>query len=227
VNITATAAGSVTIKATYSGDSSNPGSSQTVELAIHNAPVGLSLQLSVNGTTISVGEKVAITATLFNTLNQSNEAYVSYNWPLHGLLMFSQSWPPCGYYSPIEMVVLKGNYSSDQLEAMGPGGTPGLMCMENTAFMHFVFEPSSDSVYVTDSYSVTGSVSTYGPVSASMTVATNGYWDLNSSLSYPTSYAGLGHFNFLPAQHAFVPGVYTVVIADEWGQLAVVHVTVG
>jgi len=227
VNVTATAAGSVRIEAVYSGDSINKGSSQTATLTIHNVPVGLSLQLSVNGTTISEGENVSITATLFNTLNQSNEAYVSYNWPLRGLLMFSQSWPPCGYYSPVELMVLKGNYSLDQLKAMGPGGTPALGCMEDMAFTHFMFEPHSDSVNVTESWSVTGEVYTYGPVSASMTVATNGYWDLNGSLSYPTSYAGLGHFDFLPAQHVFLPGVYTVATADEWGQMTVVHLTVG
>jgi hypothetical protein len=44
--------------------------------------------------------------------------------------------------------------------------------------------------------------------------------------TYPTPYAGLGQYNFLAAQHSFVQGVYTVAVADEWGQLDVVHLTV-
>lgn len=188
-------------------------------------PAGMSLRVSVNGTTIHEGGNVAITATLVNTLDQNNNVSTSYKWPFYGLLMFNQNWPPCVYYSPFELVVLRGNYSSGQLIAMGPGGGPGYGCMEDWAISSFMFEPNSDLTYFTASWGVTR-ISTSGPVNTSVTVTTNGYWDNSSSLTYPTPYAGLGQYNFLAAQHSFVQGVYTVAVADEWGQLDVVHLTV-
>lgn len=191
-----------------------------------NTPSGLSLRMTVNGTTIGEGEDVTITATLFNPLLQNNNVSTTSNWPFYGLLMFNKNWPPCGYYSPIELVVLTGNYSSGQIRSMSTGGSPGLMCYEFTSYISFNFSPDSDSVYVTGIWSVSGNASTYGPVNASVTVTTNGYWDNSGSMAYSVAYSGLGNYNQFPAEHPFAEGVYTIAIGDEWGQLVVIHVTV-
>jgi hypothetical protein len=187
---------------------------------------GPSLQASTNGTTIREGQNLAINATLFNTQSQSLLVSTTYDWPIAGLLMFSQNWPPCGYYSPLELIVLRGNFTPNELKAMGPGSTPGLGCFEHQDYVSFRFEPSSNVVYVTGSWSVTGNVSTHGPQRASITVTVNGYWDNGSSLNYPTSYVSSGDFDFLAAQHPFVKGVYTIAVADEWGQLSAIYVKV-
>ena len=201
---------------------------QTVTTTLSQGPPpGISLQVVVNGTTMAKGDEMAITATLFNSpIGQDNSIAPSYNWPIYGLLMFNQNFPPCQLYSPFELVVLKGNYTSDQLMAMGPPGTPSYMCAETTNIIAFTFYPNSASTRVTGLYDVTDSISTYGPINASVTLATNGYWDNSSSLAYPVEYSGLGDYSFLSAQHPFIQGVYTVAVADEWGQLDIIHITV-
>jgi hypothetical protein len=201
-------------------------STQTITTTLSQAPpAGISLQVAVNGTTIKEGEDLAITATLFNTLNQNNKVSTTYKWPFYGLMMFSQSWPPCGIFSPLELLVLKGNFSSAQLMAMSRE-YGSYACMEHTTYFYFIFAPNGDLVNVTGSYSVNGNVSTSGPIEASVRVTTNGYWDNTSGLSYPTTYVSSGNYDFLPAPHSFVQGVYTVAVADEWGQVDVIHLTV-
>ena len=189
-------------------------------------PAGISLQLSVNGTDIREGENVTITATLLNTLSRNNNVSTNNDWPFYGLQMFNPSWPPCWVYSPFELVVLKGNFSLTQIEGMGPGGSPNVNCFDSQNYLYFVFEPDGDLVNVTISNLFGSGFQKLSPVNASVSVTTNGYWDNSSSLTYPTPYVGLGQYNFLAAQHSFVQGVYTVAVADEWGQLDVVHLTV-
>lgn len=192
-----------------------------------DVPNGMSLTLSTNATVIHLGDRLAITANLHNDLNQTNEISVGYHWPFLGILMFNQNWPPCGIFSPLELVVLKGNYSTSEIVGMGPGSSPSYLCMEDTEYFSFSFAPSSSQSLVTGRYSESTSNETIGPYNTSLTVATNGYWILNGSQpTYPTSYSGLGNYNFLPAPQSFAPGIYTVAVADEWGQLAIMHLTV-
>ena len=177
-----------------------------------------------------MGQELAVTATLFNPSSQGYNITTGNRWPFNGLLMFSQTWPYCGFYSPIELLVLKGNFSVSGViataQTIGPNTTSGMFCFEQGNYQNFRFEPSSDSVYVASRYSVTGNVSVIGPQNASLTVSTNGYSDNNTLLSYPSSYTSTGNYAFLEAQHPFVEGVYTIAVGDEWGQLVVIHVTV-
>ena len=186
--------------------------------------------VSTNGTTIRAGQELAITATLFNPLGQNHNISTKNLWPFNGLLMFSQSWPYCYFYSPIELLVLKGNFSVSGVistaESIGPNTTSGMFCYEQENFTSFKFEPSSDLVYVASIYSVGSSLSIIGPQNASITVSTNGYWDNDTLLYYPSSYVSPGNYSFLDAEHPFAEGVYTIAIGDEWGQLAVIHVTI-
>jgi len=191
----------------------------------------LELIVSTNETTIRAGQELAVTVTLYNPLGQNYNISTNNAWPFNGLLMFSQSWPYCYFYSPFELLVLKGNFSVSGVisttQSIGPNTTSALgTCWEQEDYRNFRFEPSSDWVYVASRYSVTGNVSVVGPQNASVTVATNGYWDNDTLLSYPSSYASTGNYTFLEAQHPFVEGVYTIAVGDEWGQLVVIHVTV-
>ena len=181
--------------------------------------------MTVNGSTIGEGEDVAITATLFNPLPQNNNVSVSSDWPFYGLSMYDENWPPCAYYSPLELVVLEGNYSLSQMRETPTGPLFEDSCMESYTINSFNFQPDNDSVYVTGKSSESLNVSTYGPVDASVTVTTNGYWDNSSSIAYSPDYGSSG-LGFLAAQHPFVPGVYTIAVGDEWGELVVFHLTV-
>jgi len=190
----------------------------------------LELLVSTNETSIKVGQELAVTATLFNPLGRNYNISTKNVWPFNGLLMFSQSWPYCYFYSPFELLVLKGNFSVSGVisttRSIGPNTTSGMFCYEQEDYRNFRFEPSSDSVYVASHNSVTGNVSVIGPQNASITVSTNGYWDNNTLLYYPPSYTSTDNYSFLEAQHPFVEGVYTIAVSDEWGQLDVIHFTV-
>ena len=192
-----------------------------------NMPTGLSLRISVNGTTINEGEKLAITATIFNTLHSYSTVLPKDSWPFRGLLMFSGNWPPCEYHSPFEIVVLKGNYSGEQVRALDPGSVPEGTCKESWTIENLNFTANSDMVLVVArSISLPGyGIRTSGPVSVSITLTTNGYWVVSGLLSYPTSYGG-GEYSYLPAPHPFTKGAYTIAVGDEWGQVDVVHLTV-
>jgi hypothetical protein len=187
--------------------------------------------VSTNGTTIKVRQELAISATLYNPLGQNYNISTNNLWPFNGLLMFSQTWPYCYFYSPIELLVLKGNFSVSGVistaESIGPNTTSGMFCFEHADYRSFRFEPSSDLVYVAGLFSILGNAPTsvVGPQNASITVSTNGYWENDTYLSYPSSFSS-GNYSFLEAQHPFVEGVYTIAVGDEWGQLVVIHVTV-
>jgi len=215
--------GGDTIRVSSSLQSSSHMTTQTTSSEVE-------LLASTNGTTIKVGQELAVTATLFNPLGQNYNISTNNHWSFNGLLMFSPTWPYCYFYSPFELLVLKGNFSVSGVistaENIGPNATSGMFCYEHKDYSSFRFEPTSGSVYVASRYSVTGNVSVIGPQNASVTVSTNGYWDNNTSLSYPSSYASTGNYAFLEAQHPFVEGVYTIAVGDEWGQLVVIHVTV-
>jgi len=81
-------------------------------------------------------------------------------------------------------------------------------CTVNTLPVNFLFQPSSDnaSVYIGHQfrYNETSSVSFSG----------SGYW--SGGANSPTSAA----FN------SFGPGEYTVLGADEWGNVLILHFTV-
>jgi hypothetical protein len=196
--------------------------STTTTTSLIPPPAGIILVASVNHTRLITGEKVAITAILFNTSDQKNNISVSYNFPFYGLGMWNENWPAC-WGSPFELIVLKGNFSSAALRAMGPGGVPGVTCYGGKGFTHFVFDP--DGEYL-NQYAGTDLLSYSGPVTASVTVTTNGYWDNGSRPTYPSSYCTTSGCGFLAAAHSFMLGVYTVAVADEWGQIDVVHIAV-
>jgi hypothetical protein len=197
----------------------------TATSPLPNTPSGLSLRIVVNGTTIGVGEALAITAIVFNPLPQNDNLSTSTDWPFHGLFMYNQNWPPCGYYPPFEVTVLAGNYSVSQLRSTGTEAVLGAACMESTTYTGFNFLTESNMVNVTGMYSEAAGPEVFGPVNASVTVTTNGYWDNSSSIAYPPAY-GSSEYDFVAAQHSFVPGVYTIAVGDEWGELVVIHLTV-
>jgi hypothetical protein len=192
---------------------------------------GIGLLASTNGTAFKVGQEVAVTAILFNPSGQSYNVTTVAQYPFNGLLMFNQNWAPCYYYSPVEILVLKGNFTASGVMAtvssIGPNPATSLGCMENEDFRSFRFEPTSSLAFVAFNYSGTGSqVSVAGPQNASARVSTNGYWDNSTSLTYPASYASYGNYSYITAPHQFVKGIYTVAVGDEWGQLVVIHITV-
>jgi hypothetical protein len=99
--------------------------------------------------------------------------------------------------------------------------------MEGWNVDHVIFQPQSDQVNITGIYDVTGTNQTLGPFHLVLNFTTNGYWDLQN-LSKELNPPILGD-QYPPRavdSIPFVPGVYTVAVEDEWGQMVVLHFSV-
>ncbi|MDG7012331.1 MAG: hypothetical protein JRN11_07270 [Nitrososphaerota archaeon] len=179
----------------------------------------------MNATTISPGEKLNITVSILNSLPQENTVRPANDWLFKGVPV--ALWPPCYFGLPAQMVILKGNYTLQDLRAVAETSY-GYVCMEGVSVDHVIFQPNSDEVRLTGLYDVTGTNQTLGPFNMSLSFATGGYWDiqnLSRMLNHPILGDG-GNPKVPPPYIPFAPGVYTIAVADEWGQAAVLHVTV-
>jgi len=159
---------------------------------------GLNLSLSLNASSIRAGHEIAFTASLFNTRTTENNVSSASNWALPYLIA-----GPCGPTdSPIAFAVLQGFYTplniSNARIQYGQGCTT---VMGGVRF--YLFQPMSSTA------SVFAGCSPDPCFTKSMTSSRslNGYWSGNQ------------YFDF-------APGVYTILVADEWGDFAVAHFTV-
>jgi hypothetical protein len=180
----------------------------------------LDLSLSINAT----NEGIVIAEDEFNTLQTTaNVTAGDGHWP-PGL--FAPNIPPCGgpvYYPPMGYAVYEGDYglnsfaSGTLLQLVAPGPTPS--CPVLGAVSSYLFGPTGDSAllyFQVEAYNGTNGAPLPPPpenatISDSHTVT--GYWT-----------PGVNGAFF---QVSFPTGSYTVLAADEWGQLALLHFTVG
>jgi hypothetical protein len=174
-----------------------------------NATNGLSLSLSLDGTTYQPNQEISITVDEANTLPEINNVPVSNNRAYSGLQA-----APCDYISPYGIAVFHGDYTSSNFST----GTPltlydphvARLCPTIYGITSYSFKPSSDMAAVIEN-------SDPSPTNSSQQMkyelTINGYWpdDNYSSNSQLIN---------------FESGVYTVVAGDEWGALVVVHFTV-
>jgi hypothetical protein len=99
--------------------------------------------------------------------------------------------------------------------------------MEGGVINEVSFQPMSDQVHIAGNICVAHcNYETLGPYRLEFNFTTTGYWDLQALTSElnPPILGALtpGSLPSLP----FAPGVYTIGVADEWGQAVVLHVTV-
>ena len=185
---------------------------------------GIRLEASVNSTRIEQGQSLNVSLSITNTLSLVNPVSATDSWPFEGIPV--ALWPACYFPLPVQVVVLKGNFTADQLRSRATY-TPNYSCMEGGRVNEISFQPKSDQV------SLAGNVcyancnnEVLGPYRLDFNFTTAGYWDLQalSSELNPPILGALtpGSLLSLP----FAPGVYTVGVADEWGQAVVLHVTV-
>ena len=136
-------------------------------------------------------------------------------------------WPPCYFELPAEMVILKGYYNLQDLRSVA-NVSISYVCAEGVSVDHVIFQPGSGRVTLTGVYDVTNSNQTLGPFHMSLNFTTKGYWDLRS-LSRELNPPIIGDREdpkVPPTYVPFVQGVYTVGVADEWGQAVVLHFSV-
>jgi len=195
---------------------------------------GVALNVSVNSTILHPGQRLNVTVSLDNKLTVSNYLRVADDWTVRGFPV--SIWPGCLFSLPVEFVIIRGNLSLSQIEAMGNSTAPGTLCMEATAIDHVIFQPKSSDVTLTGTYCGGACVpnQVYGPYHLVSNFTVDGYWNypltINDSNDLYSPYDGGVTFRYPEvgpvAAHTFEPGVYTLVVTDEWGQDVLLHFTV-
>jgi len=181
-----------------------------------------------------------ISISLFNTLPTSNIFWglndwslsQERNWTFFGVQL--ATWPECthqfpfGWPFPIEVLVLRGNYTAQELSSSAT--VPFSFTCGASAFPRFAFGPNSDLVNITYLASGVGN-QPVGLYQLSSNLVIGGYWNLTSLATQQTSF---GHICVpaipnaceAPVAFSFVPGVYTIGVVDEWGQVDMLHFSI-
>ncbi len=198
-----------------------PGLTSTATVTSAN---GLRLAVSSNASTITVGQELNISLSIVNALPHVNVVKPSNDWLLRGVPV--ALWPPCYFGLPAEAAVLQGDYDSQNIQSAA-NVTFSYVCMEGVNVDHVIFQPNGDQVNLTGLYDVTGTNQSLGPFHMSLSFTTGGYWNLqNLSRELNIPILGEQYPPRSPAYVPFSPGEYTIAVADEWGQVAILHVTV-
>jgi hypothetical protein len=215
--------------------------SQTSQAVAAVAPNGLRLSTSINATEITAGEKLGISISVFNTLSTTDGFNLQRsfefsdpgeegNWTFYGVPI--ATWPECDGYVwpyPIAVVVLSGNYTAQQLASTANTTLP-LPCDDgwSPSIPYIIFEPNGDGVNLTAQFDGGAGIHTLGQFQLASNFTISGYWNLinlaeGANSTYVCEPATSNSCPSLPPSTPFGPGVYTVGVADEWGQYDVLH----
>jgi hypothetical protein len=195
-----------------------------------NGNSGVDLILALNATALKVGQSLDVDVSLFNARPSVGVVLNSTDWPWGRYGYINASGIPiifgsrCSGDPFVDAVVLQGNYTLGELPSAA-NSTLTWMCPEGAMFEHMTFEPESSVANVTETYSPPTNV-TLAPSSMSISFTTDGYWNLTTIVSYDSPIICFTCTTNLPVATPYVPGVYTVAVSDEWGQVALLHVAV-
>ena len=183
--------------------SEDPAAGLVVVASAHS----LDLAVSLNSTTIGVGQGVGVTVEERNTVDRVNYVASGQNWPVQGL-----ATGPCASLDlPVGMAVYRGYYTASNISA-----AQGLVQYEPGTYAcpmilmgigAYAFQPSSHEAAVMGACDPNPCLT----VEVHSTSGFDGYWNTTSQ---GEAFVG------------FPPGVYTVAAGDEWGALAFVHFSV-
>ncbi len=198
---------------------------------------GVELRSTLNATAITTGERLLISISLFNPLSTINNVNASDDsWTVQGFPV--AIWPSCTLSLPIEFTIINGNYSFEQLQAMNENYTHAtpFACADSYSVQKIAFQPDSDQVNLTGIVGVNGGTSDrqLGSYTLAANFTVSGYW------WYPVTAADQGDLDTpVPGGSTFqypeisptgstpfVPGVYTLIVGDEWGQVSLTQFTV-
>lgn len=168
-----------------------------------NPNLGIRLTISLNGSTIQVGESVNYTASVFNTRSSENNVSSASNWAIPRLVSTA-----CGPTdSPIAYAILPGHYVPGNI-SKAPSIDYGVMCSTVMGGVSvYSFQPTSDAASVFGNCSPNPCFTK--PVSTWRTIG-----------GYPSGVGSEGSWV------NFKAGAYAVVAEDEWGDIALASFTV-
>ena len=173
-----------------------------------NSTTGLGLSVLLNASSYYPGQGVSINITEYNTLSTANNVSRERNWPLSGM-----SLGGCGTLNyPFGISIFHGYYGASNISQLAnqsslsfyPSGV--YSCPMMFAVNNYNFSPSSDNATLGVAPNGTA------PIAMTSDVSTKGSWT-------PSSNGSIGASTY----HEFIPGAYTVVGGDEWGDLVIVH----
>lgn len=178
----------------------NPVHEQFAQSVTYTSPNGFDMYLVVNSTHLAANQSVFMAAWVNNTSTNFSNVTAADQWPLPGL-----QYDPCGLGTPFGIGILAGYYSSLNITLGTALSLPveAVNCLASATPskpVAFLFEPQSSTI-----------------IAKSPTGVTETGYEVNTSYS--------GHL----AGGKLVPfsGVYTVVLADEWGDALVTHFSAG
>lgn len=193
---------------------STPTSSSTTSRSL-----GLRLTESINASTIADTESLNVSVSIFNTLSSVNSLSPSYEFPFQGVPV--DFWKNSCPLDPrtATVWVAPGNLTLQGLKNDNLSLSTfysGPVCF---GVKSINFQPSSDVINFT-----TSEPSTTGPFHTALSFIIDGGWNI-FTLDHlqPALVQGQPP---PPVTAAFSPGVYTVAVDDEWGQVAILHVTI-
>ena len=170
---------------------------------------GLILTLSLDAKTYYRGQEVQIAINEKNILTKTNSLAVSDQWPFDfpaGLLI---NRPLCdAEIAPFRIAVLKGEYTAATFKT----GTP--LLLEDPKVTHLCTPIISPTTYA---FKPSSGIAVLSPAGADNSSPTEG-------LQVRAQESLKGYWT--PGYVAFEPGTYTVVSADEWGNVVVTQFTV-
>lgn len=177
-----------------------------------NSTLGISLELKIVLSNDS-GWPV-ISAQVLNIKNVQNNVSAADEWryPSDSLNPFS----PCGAIGPLGFAVFQGyynlsNFSSANALTLYNSNVSYTCTTISSPIVYFIFNASSNFA---SPYSSNGpQYPSIGGVPMSVDYMTSGYWT-GSVYQSDAEY------------HYFSPGTYTVIAADEWGGLVILHFVV-
>ncbi|MGC8661731.1 MAG: hypothetical protein ACP5TZ_04425 [Nitrososphaeria archaeon] len=171
---------------------------------------GLELMLSTSPSTIKQGDKIIVNISLVNTLHSYNLVHSSSYWP-----NFIVSLGSCDNLPyPLGIAILRGYYTLSNISGaenpliiFRPSICPMFILYINAYYFYpFGFAPTTPGL-INGTYQI-------GSYMISKQFAFSGYYTYNVSNANPGSTFVFNEFN---------PGIYTVIGADEWGGIVILH----
>lgn len=177
---------------------------------------GLRLDLSVAPSNGSIGTWV-ISADEYNALNSVNNVTIANNWSYPESYELNP-YGPCGLVGSVGLGIFQGYYGMNnytRASALALYNTTLVFLCTTTASVpnaYYSIRPESTLATVVYPNSMFSNMNT----SLSLSFGTNGYWTGGEALGSQAS----------ATFHKFVQGIYTVMAADEWGKVVLVHIAV-
>ena len=209
---------------TSSSSSIFSSTSQTI-----NSTLGLELLLSVNSTTIPSEDAISVSFSVLNTLSTTNNLTASGDWEIQGLHSGACDIgeKTKGLGSPVGIAVIPGFYGTNNLSM---AGVPYIW--------HIQPCPASSSFHPNYLSGAWDNVTSFSLLPRSDSGSLNGFYTTSSNnIVMGTQQVQLGYKatlsacncngnNFVDSFTSSLPGVYTLVAGDEWGQIVLLHIEV-